>query len=202
MQQQHYLITEYNSRNHICNLECFRPREMSSKQAVATESLAVPSRKTVPRDPRFDSLCGSFNEKVLFVVLIWYRSRIWVWRCLTSDDSQKPVFSSCLSARFISDGSYVVSWPDCSLTWPCYSRASGSKTSTKNVKYELRYYNHPCYTVCQFSFTLFIHLAITRWMGTINWHCLVNLSNMTTDNSSYSTNIIASLLEKDGRKVP
>ncbi|XP_023711617.1 ribosomal RNA processing protein 36 homolog isoform X2 [Cryptotermes secundus] len=39
-----------------------RPREMSSKQ-VCIENLAVSSRKTAPRDPRFDSLCGSFNEK-------------------------------------------------------------------------------------------------------------------------------------------
>jgi len=40
-----------------------RPREVSSKCPVPTESLAIPSRKTAPRDPRFDSLCGSFNEK-------------------------------------------------------------------------------------------------------------------------------------------
>lgn len=40
-----------------------RPREMSSKHPVRTESLAVPSRKAAPRDPRFDSLCGSFDEK-------------------------------------------------------------------------------------------------------------------------------------------
>ena len=106
---KHYLHANCNSRSHISDLECFRPREMSSKHPVPTESLAGPSRKKVPRDPRFDSLCGSFNEKVLFIILFWYRSRIWVWRCLTSDDLQKPYFSCCPSAPFISDGSHAVS---------------------------------------------------------------------------------------------
>lgn len=40
-----------------------RPREMSSKHPARTENLTVHSRKAAPRDPRFDSLCGSFNEK-------------------------------------------------------------------------------------------------------------------------------------------
>ena len=108
VQRQHYLHAEYYPRNHISNLECFRPREMSSKHPVPSESIAVPSRKTLPRDPRFDSLCGSFDEKVLLIILFWYRSSIWVWRCLTSDDSQKPFSSYCPSAPFISDGSHVV----------------------------------------------------------------------------------------------
>jgi hypothetical protein len=68
-QVQICLLVEYNSRNHISNLECFRPREMSSKHPVHTESVTVFSRKKAPRDPRFDSLCGSFNAKVLFIIL-------------------------------------------------------------------------------------------------------------------------------------
>lgn len=40
-----------------------RPREMSSKKTVSRFREVVPVRKSVPRDPRFDSLCGTFNEK-------------------------------------------------------------------------------------------------------------------------------------------
>ncbi|KAJ9589909.1 hypothetical protein L9F63_016970 [Diploptera punctata] len=41
-----------------------RPREMSSKRPVPTSTMIIPTKKSVPRDPRFDSLCGEFNEKV------------------------------------------------------------------------------------------------------------------------------------------
>lgn len=40
-----------------------RPREMSSKKPVSTFREIVPVKKVVARDPRFDSLCGTFNEK-------------------------------------------------------------------------------------------------------------------------------------------
>ncbi|XP_069673541.1 ribosomal RNA processing protein 36 homolog isoform X2 [Periplaneta americana] len=40
-----------------------RPREMSSKRPLPTENLIIPTKRTILRDPRFDSLCGSFNEK-------------------------------------------------------------------------------------------------------------------------------------------
>nr|CAD7197468.1 unnamed protein product [Timema douglasi] len=40
-----------------------RPREMSSKVPVSLLSEVVPVKKVVPRDPRFDTLCGEFNEK-------------------------------------------------------------------------------------------------------------------------------------------
>ncbi|XP_029162394.1 ribosomal RNA processing protein 36 homolog [Nylanderia fulva] len=40
-----------------------RPREMSSKKPVFTFREIVPVKKVAARDPRFDSLCGTFNEK-------------------------------------------------------------------------------------------------------------------------------------------
>uniref|UniRef100_A0A1B6CNM8 rRNA biogenesis protein RRP36 n=1 Tax=Clastoptera arizonana TaxID=38151 RepID=A0A1B6CNM8_9HEMI len=40
-----------------------RPREVSSKIPVKPLVEIVPVKKTNFRDPRFDSLCGSFNEK-------------------------------------------------------------------------------------------------------------------------------------------
>nr|CAD7426576.1 unnamed protein product [Timema monikensis] len=40
-----------------------RPREMSSKVPVSLLCEVVPVKKVVPRDPRFDTLCGAFNEK-------------------------------------------------------------------------------------------------------------------------------------------
>ena len=40
-----------------------RPREMSSKKPVSVFREVIPVKKTAPRDPRFDSLCGNFNEK-------------------------------------------------------------------------------------------------------------------------------------------
>ncbi|XP_034249381.1 ribosomal RNA processing protein 36 homolog [Thrips palmi] len=40
-----------------------RPREMSSKKPVPVLQQVLPVTKKPPRDPRFDSLCGEFNEK-------------------------------------------------------------------------------------------------------------------------------------------
>ncbi|XP_011160173.1 ribosomal RNA processing protein 36 homolog [Solenopsis invicta] len=41
-----------------------RPREMSSKKPVPTSCVELTQvKKVVSRDPRFDSLCGTFNEK-------------------------------------------------------------------------------------------------------------------------------------------
>lgn len=40
-----------------------RPREMSSKRPVKIVNDAIPVKKTIPRDPRFDPLCGSYDEK-------------------------------------------------------------------------------------------------------------------------------------------
>ncbi|KAK3908430.1 Ribosomal RNA processing protein 36-like protein, partial [Frankliniella fusca] len=40
-----------------------RPRELSSKVPVPVLRDVIPVKKTAPRDPRFDSLCGEYNEK-------------------------------------------------------------------------------------------------------------------------------------------
>lgn len=40
-----------------------RPREMSSKKRVKIFQEVVAVKKIVPRDPRFDPLCGSYDEK-------------------------------------------------------------------------------------------------------------------------------------------
>lgn len=41
-----------------------RPREMSSKKPTSRLREIIQAKKTIPRDPRFDSLCGTFNEKI------------------------------------------------------------------------------------------------------------------------------------------
>ncbi|XP_060521727.1 ribosomal RNA processing protein 36 homolog isoform X1 [Cylas formicarius] len=43
-----------------------RPREVSSKTKASKLSLAlpVPFKKNIPRDPRFDPLCGSYDKKL------------------------------------------------------------------------------------------------------------------------------------------
>ncbi|XP_072767208.1 ribosomal RNA processing protein 36 homolog [Anoplolepis gracilipes] len=41
-----------------------RPREMSAKKPVSRFREIVSIKKVVARDPRFDSLCGTFNEKI------------------------------------------------------------------------------------------------------------------------------------------
>ncbi|XP_076299546.1 ribosomal RNA processing protein 36 homolog [Lasioglossum baleicum] len=40
-----------------------RPREMSAKKPVARFREIVHAKKNIPRDPRFDSLCGTFSSK-------------------------------------------------------------------------------------------------------------------------------------------
>lgn len=40
-----------------------RPREESAKKQVSRFREIIPVKKNQPRDPRFDSLCGEFNEK-------------------------------------------------------------------------------------------------------------------------------------------
>ncbi|XP_043274101.1 ribosomal RNA processing protein 36 homolog [Venturia canescens] len=40
-----------------------RPREMSSKKPVSRFYEISTTKKNIPRDPRFDGLCGTFNEK-------------------------------------------------------------------------------------------------------------------------------------------
>lgn len=40
-----------------------RPREMSAKKPVSRFKELVSVKKVIARDPRFDSLCGTFNEK-------------------------------------------------------------------------------------------------------------------------------------------
>ncbi|XP_046750541.1 ribosomal RNA processing protein 36 homolog [Diprion similis] len=40
-----------------------RPREMTSKLQVPRFKEIVPVKKKIVRDPRYDSLCGTFNEK-------------------------------------------------------------------------------------------------------------------------------------------
>ena len=41
-----------------------RPREMSSKSRKIEQKVAVQVKKVFRNDPRFDSMCGEFNEKV------------------------------------------------------------------------------------------------------------------------------------------
>ena len=51
--------SEFKRENHN------RPREMSSKKPVYSGiKCDTKVKKHMPRDPRFDSLCGTFNEKV------------------------------------------------------------------------------------------------------------------------------------------
>lgn len=40
-----------------------RPREMSSKRPVKINSHIIPVKKQMPRDPRFDPLCGAYDKK-------------------------------------------------------------------------------------------------------------------------------------------
>lgn len=40
-----------------------RPREMSTKKPVSRFREVVHVKKNTPRDPRFDSLCGTFDQK-------------------------------------------------------------------------------------------------------------------------------------------
>ncbi|XP_047366615.1 ribosomal RNA processing protein 36 homolog [Vespa velutina] len=40
-----------------------RPREMSTKRQVPRFKEIIQVKKRIPRDPRFDNLCGDFNEK-------------------------------------------------------------------------------------------------------------------------------------------
>ncbi|KDR24145.1 ribosomal RNA processing protein 36 homolog [Zootermopsis nevadensis] len=55
--------TSHMKKTNFKRLNKNRPREMSSKTAG---NLDVPSKKTAIRDPRFDNLCGSFNEKAFY----------------------------------------------------------------------------------------------------------------------------------------
>lgn len=41
-----------------------RPRETTAKKPVSRFREIVHAKKNAPRDPRFDSLCGTFNEKI------------------------------------------------------------------------------------------------------------------------------------------
>lgn len=41
-----------------------RPREMSAKKPVPRFREILHPKKHIPRDPRFDSLCGTFNPKI------------------------------------------------------------------------------------------------------------------------------------------
>lgn len=40
-----------------------RPQEISSKKRMFQFKKLIPVKKNVPRDPRFDSLCGTYDEK-------------------------------------------------------------------------------------------------------------------------------------------
>lgn len=41
-----------------------RPREMSSKHPIKIQKEIVQVKKQKPRDPRFDPLCGNYDEKI------------------------------------------------------------------------------------------------------------------------------------------
>lgn len=41
-----------------------RPREMSAKKTVSMLKQVIHVKKNIPRDPRFDTLCGTFDEKL------------------------------------------------------------------------------------------------------------------------------------------
>ncbi|XP_076165086.1 ribosomal RNA processing protein 36 homolog isoform X2 [Ptiloglossa arizonensis] len=40
-----------------------RPREMSAKKPISRFKQVIQAKKNIPRDPRFDTLCGTFNQK-------------------------------------------------------------------------------------------------------------------------------------------
>lgn len=40
-----------------------RPREMSAKRPIKIKNNLIQVKKTEPRDPRFDPLCGNYNEQ-------------------------------------------------------------------------------------------------------------------------------------------
>lgn len=40
-----------------------RPREMSSKRPIKIVNNLISVKKSVPRDPRFDPICGTYDEK-------------------------------------------------------------------------------------------------------------------------------------------
>lgn len=144
---------EYNSRNHISNLECFRPREMSSKHPARTENLTVHSRKAAPRDPRFDSLCGSFNEKVFFILLFWYSSSVKVcvnirtilWQCRNQFSPAIHLQHLYQMVHMLSVGHTAVSC-DAVIEEPVVL-----KFLTKNVKCELRFHFYLRYSLYQAS---------------------------------------------------
>ena len=59
-------------------LNANRPREMSSKNRRVQEKVAIQVSKVFRNDPRFDNLCGEFNEQVItetFILSI-YTSKI------------------------------------------------------------------------------------------------------------------------------
>lgn len=64
--------TAYNFMNKLILTNIFRPREVSSKIPVQHIKKVIPATKKqdAPRDPRFDSSCGEFDEKVLFFFLV------------------------------------------------------------------------------------------------------------------------------------
>jgi len=51
-------------------LNANRPREMSSKNRRVQEKVAIQVSKVFRNDPRFDNLCGEFNEQVIIETFI------------------------------------------------------------------------------------------------------------------------------------
>ncbi|XP_066599074.1 ribosomal RNA processing protein 36 homolog [Prorops nasuta] len=51
------------SKNDFKRANKNRPQEMSSKKPMFKIQQHLPLKRTVPRDPRFDSLCGTYNAK-------------------------------------------------------------------------------------------------------------------------------------------
>lgn len=56
---------------------------MSSKKPVSALQQVLPVKNKPPRDPRFDSLCGEFNEKVCIhncvlstIILVFFLSPV------------------------------------------------------------------------------------------------------------------------------
>ena len=59
-----------------------RPREMSSKSRRIEPKVAVQVAKVFRSDPRFDGLCGEFNEKVCDRFLVCFRQQLLTIFCL------------------------------------------------------------------------------------------------------------------------
>ena len=55
--------TQNSKKNSFKRENKNRPREITARKQVPRFMEIFPVKKNIPRDPRFDSLCGTFNQK-------------------------------------------------------------------------------------------------------------------------------------------